>query len=129
MGKLLKRWYFWLGLVLLLGLAGSAALIWSGGGRITQANFELVREGMTKAEVLALLGDCQQEFTGKHCDDGKKWRPIHAPLWREGPDWIRVFVDDDDDKVYSKEIHFATASETLQWYAKRGAAKIGIKWD
>jgi hypothetical protein len=124
MPRLLKRWYVWLGLVLLLGLAGSVMLIYSSRSRITQANFELVREGMTKAEVLAVLGGCQQELTGRRCsDDHKKWRPIHAPLWREGPDWIWVFVDDDEDKVYSKEIHFATASETLKWYAKKACGE------
>jgi hypothetical protein len=46
MRKLLKRWYVWLGLVLLLGLAGSVALIWSSQGRITQANFDRIQEGM-----------------------------------------------------------------------------------
>ena len=34
-----------------------------------------------------------------------------------------------DHKVSEEEIHLATAWETLQWYAKRGAAKIGIKSD
>ena len=67
MPRLLKRWYVWLGLVLLLGLAGSVMLIYSSRSRITQANFELVREGMTKAEVLAVLGGCQQELTGRRC--------------------------------------------------------------
>jgi hypothetical protein len=129
MRKLLKRWYVWLGVVLVLGLAGSVALICSGRGRITRANFELVREGMTKAEVLAILGDCQQELTGKRCDDGKKVRPLRAPLWREGPDCIWVFLDDEEDKVYSKEIHFATAWETLQFYARKGAEEIGVTSD
>jgi hypothetical protein len=35
MRKLLKRWYVWLGLVLLLGLAGGVALIYANPGRIT----------------------------------------------------------------------------------------------
>ncbi|HEV3447035.1 MAG TPA: hypothetical protein VG099_20520 [Gemmataceae bacterium] len=56
MRKLLKRWYVWLGLVLLLGLAGSVALICSDRGRITQANFDRIQEGMTEAEVMARIG-------------------------------------------------------------------------
>jgi hypothetical protein len=31
--------------------------------------------------------------------------------------------------VIVKTLHLATAWETLQWYAKKGAAKIGVKWD
>ena len=46
MRKLLKRWYVWLGLVLLLGFAGSVALICPGRGRITQANFDRIQEGI-----------------------------------------------------------------------------------
>jgi hypothetical protein len=44
MRKLLKRWYIWLGLVLLLGLAGSAALVCSSRSRITQANFDRIQK-------------------------------------------------------------------------------------
>jgi 4-amino-4-deoxy-L-arabinose transferase-like glycosyltransferase len=42
MRKLLKRWYVWLGLVLLLGLAGSVALILANPSRITQENFDRI---------------------------------------------------------------------------------------
>ena len=62
MRKLLKRWYVWLGLVLLLGLAGSMALILAKPSRITQANLDRIHEGMNRAEVTAILGDGQ-----KHC--------------------------------------------------------------
>jgi len=42
MAKLLKRWYVWLGLVLLLGLAGSVAMILANPSQITQANFDRI---------------------------------------------------------------------------------------
>ena len=64
MRKLLKRWYVWLGLVLLLGLGGSVALICSSQKVVTESNFERLREGMTEAEVTVILGEVQQEFTG-----------------------------------------------------------------
>jgi hypothetical protein len=56
MGKLLKRWYLWLGLLLLLGLAGSVALISSSRSRLTQANFDRIQKGVTLPEVVAIVG-------------------------------------------------------------------------
>jgi hypothetical protein len=43
--KLLKRWYVWLGLVLLLGLAGSVALIYATPGRISRRTLTAFRRG------------------------------------------------------------------------------------
>jgi hypothetical protein len=42
MRKLLKRWYVWLGVVLVLGLAGSVVLILTNPSRITQENFSAI---------------------------------------------------------------------------------------
>jgi hypothetical protein len=55
MRKLFKLWYVWLGLVLLLGLAGSAALIYANPGGITQANFDRIQNGMSLEDVEAIL--------------------------------------------------------------------------
>jgi hypothetical protein len=129
MRKLLRRWYVWLGLVLLLGLAGSVALVCSDRGRITLANFDRIHEGMTLENVEAILG----------ASESWGWRRLHKvedPIddgliedhgWRGGPNWMQVgFVD---DRVHDKQIYLPTALETLRWYAKKGAAKIGVKWD
>ena len=40
-----------------------------------------------------------------------------------------VLVFDSKDKVLLKDFKNATPWETLHWYAKKGAAKIGVKWD
>jgi len=122
MGTLLKRWYVWLGLVLLLGLAGSAALIWSGRGRITQENFDRIQDGMSKEEVHAMLGEHMfglGYFAGSDVYDRLRWQ--------SGPNHITVTFE--NGKVVDKRRYFATAWKTLQWYAKSGAAKIGVKWD
>jgi len=116
MRKLLKRWYVWLGLVLLLGLAGSVALICSGRGRITQANLDRIRLGMTRQQVIEVLGET----------DGQLIKDSGWYTWRNGPN--RIDVDFNGDEVTGKAIYFAGALETLHWYGKKGAAKIGVKW-
>jgi hypothetical protein len=120
MGKLLKRWYVWLGLVLLLGLAGSVVLICSSQSRITRARYEQLHDGMSRAEVYAILGEPGDD----EYDNGG---PASRRSWCYGPDFIIAAFN--YDKLYKKEIHVATAWETLHWYVKKGAAKIGVKWD
>jgi hypothetical protein len=112
MRKLLKRWYVWLGLLLVLGLAASVALICSGRGRITQANFDRIQEGMSVGEIRDMLGAPDFHF----------WD------WNDGPNSISVSFDD-QGLVKGKRIHLATTWETLKWHAKKGAAKIGVNWD
>jgi hypothetical protein len=118
MPRLLKRWYVWLGLVLLLGLAGSTALIFSSQSRITQANFERIQKGMNQEEVSEVLG---------------KGRVVKSAFgeelycWENGPHEILVWFS--NGRAKQKRLDLATAWESLQWYAKKGAAKVGIKWD
>jgi len=119
MPRLLKRWYVWLGLVLVLGFAGSVALICSGRGRITQANFDRIQDRMSIEDVEAILwkDDGLWTFVG----GGTR---ISSHRWDSGPNWVRVdFVD---AIVDDKELHLATTWETLQWHAKKGAEKLGI---
>jgi hypothetical protein len=125
MQKLLKRWYIWLGLVLLLGLAASMALILANANasRITQANYDRIQDGMSLAEVQAILG--KYESWGS-IEDGDGIR-LEIALWAHGPN--RIVVGFWNGGADEKNMHLATASETLQWYAKKGAAKIGVKWD
>jgi hypothetical protein len=126
MWKLLKRWYVWLGLVLLLGMAGSVALIYANPGRITQANFDRIQDGMSLEEVEEILGRLELDkgtWRGSWVVHGN-W-VVHD--WHNGPNWIAVrFLGGSANR---KELHLATPWETLTWYAKTGAAKIGVKWD
>jgi hypothetical protein len=117
MQKLLHRWYAWLGLVLLLGLVGSVSLICSGRGRITQANFARIQYGMTLREVEAIVGP------GSFVEHSKK---ALCMSWRVGPDSLDMEFA--QGKLRRKDARFATAWETLQWHAKKGAEKIGITW-
>jgi hypothetical protein len=57
MRKLLKRWYFWLCLLLVLGLAGSVALILANAhaSRITQANYDRIQDEMSWAGPAFML--------------------------------------------------------------------------
>jgi hypothetical protein len=126
MRKLLKRWYVWLGLVLLLGLAGSVALICSGRGRITQANFDRIQEGMTEAEVIAILGEPMGQIATMSRNPSLP--PISGPVWKDRGSQIVVFFDQ-SGSCRHKDIRVATIRETLQWYAKKGAEKIGVTWD
>jgi hypothetical protein len=43
-----------------------------------------------------------------------------------GPNGIIVWFF--KDSVVAKHLHLANHRETLQWYAKKGAEKIGITW-
>ena len=84
MRNLLKRWYVWLGLVLLLGLTGSAALIYANPSRITQANFDRIQKGMSLDEVTAILS--AREL-------GSASLGVAQVNWHEGENWISVDLE------------------------------------
>ena len=113
-----KRRYFWLGLAVLL-LAALVAAMLAPRNRINRANFDRIKNGMLVEEVTAILGDCQSGSTMfiEH-------KVILWLSWYNGPNYILVVLE--GGKVSAKDIHLATAWETLRWYAKRGAAKIGV---
>jgi hypothetical protein len=87
MRTLLKRWWFWAAAILLTaGIAVSGVLIHAGQGKLTRANFDKIREGMTRAEVFEILGDDMRgvwtEFGGVDC-------------WTDGPSEISVVYGSD----------------------------------
>ena len=49
-------------------------------------------------------------------------------FWSSGPNWIEVYFENKDHGLSRKTLHLATLGETLQWYANKGAEKIGIEW-
>jgi hypothetical protein len=121
-------------LVLLAGLAVVVAarviVLWQQPDRITRENCDRIREGMTRAEVEAILGPPGDYTT---------W-PTDITRWPRGTDWrmgdlfaewrgdegrILVLLDQDDGLVHSDGI-FAPSSPrqvnplyALIWRAKR----------
>src|SRR5260370_1042500 len=120
MRKLLKPWYVWLGLVLLQGLVGSVALICSSRS-LTQERFDRIQMGMTFEEVVAILDEPIPFGFGSL--GRTSW------TWEQCQDRITVDFEDRDNAACYKELHLATAWEKLRWYAKKGAEKIGVKWN
>ena len=93
--------------------------------RINRDNFDRIKGGMTLAEVKKILGEPEPAL----------FAPPHVTIWQAGPNWIHVafnpvgFLEDQvGEGEGDKEIHLATPLVTLEWYAKKGADKIGIKW-
>jgi hypothetical protein len=120
--RLPRRRILWLSAVLLLAVVVGVAWLLLPRSQITRANFDRIQEGMNWEEVWDMIGPPRALEMGLIPVNG--FRPR---CWENGPNWI--WVDFVDDKVQSKDAHFATAWETLIWYAKKGAAKIGVKWD
>ena len=81
---------------------------------------------MTEEQVIAILGSAEIYAAGPE-DHGPEVHNRRMVLWKNGPNRIVLFFD--DDRVWLKKADLATAWETLQWYAKKGAEKIGVKWD
>jgi hypothetical protein len=116
----------WLSAVL-LAVVVSVAWLFVPRSRITQTNFDRIHEGMTFRDVASILGaeDPNQTatLTRNPC-----LPPISGPFWRDGPNWILVLFDE-NRLCCQKQVHLATAPETLIWYAQKAGAKIGVNWD
>ena len=120
--RLPRRRTLWLGAVLLL-----VVIVLVGGwlfvpqGRITRENFDRIRIGMAKEDVLKVLGPPSETLGPNGTNRSEFYR------WRNGASWIDAIFS--YESVERKAFHSAPALETLTWYAKKGAAKIGVKWD
>jgi len=81
-------------------LAVAVAGLMSGcGSKISQSNFDKVKEGMTQAEVTAILGEpTETEVVGKTNNID-----IKGPVW-EGSGYKIVTVFSDDGKLQTKRI-------------------------
>ncbi|HEV3082040.1 MAG TPA: hypothetical protein VGY66_19825 [Gemmataceae bacterium] len=115
-----RRRTLWLGAALLLAIAIVAWFVVPP-NRITQANYDRIHEGMTVEEAAAILG-ATDEF-GYIPDGGSR----QVGYWGDGPRGIRVYFL--DRRVFRKDLCLPTTWEFLQWYAIKGAEKIGVKWD
>jgi hypothetical protein len=119
--RLPRRRTLWLTAALLSMVVGAWFL--APRSRITQANFDLVQTATSKEKVLEILGPPSNIFRPPMGTSG--WSELY--WWQSGPTHIELSFF--DEKVQARRAHFATPSETLLWYAKKGAAKIGVKWD
>ena len=82
-------------------LLTACLLIGCGGGtKITKANAERVKEGMTRAEVVAILGQPTGSQVVAQINDTK----VSAPTWKGGGITVVVMFSPTDDKVSAKRI-------------------------
>ncbi len=72
---------------------------------------------MSLEEVEAILGEDE---------GGDMLGTVQGYRWKHGPN--RIYVRFFNGGVDQKKLHLATGWETLRWYAKAGAEKIGITW-
>jgi hypothetical protein len=116
--RLPSRRTFWLSAATLMAAIVVAGWFLVPRSRVTRENYNRIKEGMSESEVTEILGQPEPlSVSGRGL----------IRFWRNGPS--EVIVDfDESDKLYRKQGHLATAWETLEWYAKKGAEKIGITW-
>src|SRR5712664_1830664 len=110
--RLLRRRTLWLRAALLLIVVFGVWLL-APRSRITQANFDRIQDGMSKADVCAMLGEpdpdaCAWMVVYDH-------RLVYCCRWGDGPAWIQVMFE--EDRVLHRRIYLATAWETVTWYA------------
>jgi hypothetical protein len=91
--------------------------------RINQDNFDRMQVGMCKSEIEAILGEADRPK--KHLGFSFVWQEYG--FWSSGPNWIEIYFENKNEGLSRKTLHLATLWETLQWYAKKGAEKVGIE--
>jgi hypothetical protein len=79
---LLKRWYVWLAVPLMAGLAVMATLIYLQQDQITQANCDKIKEGMTEEEVEKILGAQEGDHTSWPTVSSLMPTPPPREYWR-----------------------------------------------
>jgi hypothetical protein len=82
MRRLLKRWWFWV--LVLIGLAGvhlALFLIVGSEGRVTAKNFFRLRDGMKEQEVVCLLGKPTETVYGGWYSNGTKTTLLFRRRW------------------------------------------------
>jgi hypothetical protein len=119
--RLPSRRTFWLSAATLLVAIVACGWFFVPRSRVNWENYERIQNGMTFNEVLKILGnDCL--LSGQGARDGVAsmyW------TWKNDPSHIEIWLV--NGKVREKGSYIATPWQTVQWYAKKGADKIGIK--
>jgi SmpA / OmlA family len=121
--RLPHRRILWLSAAVLLAVVVGA---WSlvPRSRVDRGNFDRIQNGMTRDEVMAILGQpTPQPQASPFYSDG--WEET----WSDGPSTILVRFQASNRQVIAKDARLASAWQTLTWYARKGAAKIGVSWE
>ena len=117
--RLVRRRILWLSAAVLLAVATGGIWLLALESRINRENYALIRHGMTAEHVYAIFGQSRPAIS--------KADPVWSNTWHDGPNWIAVnFML---GEARNKEIHLATPWQMLNWYARKGAEKIGVKWE
>jgi hypothetical protein len=125
MRAMVKRWYFWLTvLVMLPALCIAIGLIYSSQSPINQANYDRIRTGMTEEQVAAILRGpgIKLYFIGPVADG-----PADAPtptVWANGLDVIIVTFH--SGKVTHKGYTPPTAWKRLRWHVNEWLVRLGL---
>jgi hypothetical protein len=108
MPKSLKRWPVLLALAAAFGALAVGLVCLPYGGRVTRANCERIKEGMTEAEVRTILG---KPWDDSLLDPEKPiWRMQWQGAWKYGRPWIGddfgmfVLFDDQEKVVHAEPI-------------------------
>jgi hypothetical protein len=78
---------------------------------------------MSLEQVQAILGKgkCFLRIGGSKMPRSELWE------WESGQAYVRAEFT--ENELQKKSVSFRTLSETMKWYTKKGAEKIGVKWD
>ena len=113
-----RRRTFWFSAALLLAVVVGSWLFMPQ-SRVTQENFDRLRDGMTPEEVVAILGE---ETEGWKRPDSRTRVFLDCRYYWSGPNLI--VIEFQDARLTYKDLHLETAWKTLQWYAGWTARKF-----
>ena len=122
MRNLLKRWWFWGGVVL-LGTLLAGVLLTALVPSAFKARSSRLYAGMAEEDLHELIF---------RPDGDNEFMPLLEPVgdemtfygWREGPNW--VFVTVRDGKVSSWDIQKASVWEIAKWRCEQWRNKLGL---
>ena len=89
-----------------------------------QAKCTRIEAGTKIHEVKAILGEPESGWEPPSGDLLESFN-VYGHVWRDGPNNIDLRFS--KDEVYLKKVRMATAWETLKWFVKKGAEKVGVK--
>lgn len=116
------------GLLLLVALLAAGVIVaWPQPGRVTEDNFDRIQEGMSRAEVEALLGPPGDYKTGPVTDPGVLKPCFFGPTldWETDTAWVAIAFDRDEaggviEKRYVSLTRLKQSPlDSLLWRARR----------
>ena len=110
-----RKWV--LGSLVLLAIGGAVCL-WlasGGGGKLSRANYERVRKGMSIAEVEAILGPPTQDLRNSVEFDGRR---TQGWLWLNDSTRIFVYTNDTGVVIDSDYIEMSIPDRLRDWWQR-----------